>query len=524
MRDHVQPRRRHRAPFHRHHEPGTDQAFGEQLLQQGRLVDRHPVGRRQRLDHGHGIHHFPGAVFRAVPHPGRHRREHPGFAVHPELRVRPDEPDHSCADQGRELFGTQGRRPAREAFHKRFEPAAEPGNPRFIGDAAVRDGGLQDRPAVVQGADGHLHRVVLPQRGTPGVVEQIVDDGAVEFRAGVERPPGQRRRESQQVQPVGRTDVDVQDGVHRVFPFRGGVRVRAQGLLQRLQELLRFRQDGARLRARQRRVVGPERVAVQERPEVMVEGGPDSRFRELRQGVLGAVFQRHGVGVVAGEGGLGPVRGAAPRGRDDERFAAGGKVAEPAVRAGQEPAAAALGQLAHGIKEVQAHAAHQHRFNGGHQRPVDVGRGRRRQVQQPELRRRRLEFALLGAEPRFEVAEGQHHGIDGEDRAVGQFDVEPHRAAVAAAGGGGSVADGRRRRAVELHRGAGGEAGQQLLQGGAEVAAVQSPAGEVRRGQPGQFGALLGCEGGVGLLLLQFTPAVEGVPGQRRARGPGPRG
>ena len=81
---------------------------------------------------------------------------------------------------------------------------------------------------------------------------------------------------------------------------------------------------------------------------------------------------------------------------------------------------------------------------------------------------------------------------------------------------GGAVADGRRRRAVEIHRGAGREAGQQLLQGGAEVAAVQGPAGEVRRGQPGQFGALLGCEGGVGLLLLQFTPAVEGVTGQRR--------
>ena len=263
--------------------------------------------------------------------------------------------------------------------------------------------------------------------------------------------------------------------------------MRAQGLLQRRQELLRLRQDGARLRARQRGVVGPECVAVQERPEVVVEGGPDSRFREFRQGVLGAVSQRHGVGVVAGEGGLGPVRGAAPRGRDDERFAAGGKVAEPAVRAGQEPAAAALGQLAHGIKEVQAHAAHQHRFDGGHQRPVDVGRGRRRQVQQPELLRRRLELALLGVEPRFEVAEGQHHGIDGEDRAVGQFDVEPHAAAVAAAvPASGSVADGRRRRAVEIHRGAGGEAGQQLLQGGAEVAAVQGPAGEVRRGQPGR--------------------------------------
>ncbi len=47
--------------------------------------------------------------------------------------------------------------------------------------------------------------------------------------------------------------------------------------------------------------------------------------------------------------------------------------------------------------------------------------------------------------------------------------------------GRGSVADGGRRRVVELHRGAGGEAGQQLLQGGAQVAAVQGPAGEVRR-------------------------------------------
>ena len=191
--------------------------------------------------------------------------------------------------QGSELFGAQRRRPAGQALHKRFEPAAEPGNPRFVGDPAVRDGGLQHRPAVVQGADGHLHRIVLAQRGTPGVVEQVVDDGVVEFRAGGEGPPGQRRRESQQVQPVGGTEVDVQDGVHQVLPFRGGVRMRAQGLLQGRQELLGCRQDGTGLRARQRGVVGPQRVAVQEGPEVVVEGGADSRLREFCQGALGAV-------------------------------------------------------------------------------------------------------------------------------------------------------------------------------------------------------------------------------------------
>ena len=179
---------------------------------------------------------------------------------------------------------------------------------------------------MMQGADRHLDRVVLPQRRAPGVVEQIVDDGRVQFRPGAEGPPGQGRREAQQVQSVGRPDVHIDHGVHGALPLGRGVRMRVQGRLQGAQELRRIGEDGAGLRARQRGVVGPEGVAVQERPEVVVEGGPDPGLGELRQRGLGAVPQRHGGRVIPGQGGLGPVRGAAARGGDDERFPAGRQV------------------------------------------------------------------------------------------------------------------------------------------------------------------------------------------------------
>ena len=54
--------------------------------------------------------------------------------------------------------------------------------------------------------------------------------------------------------------------------------------------------------------------------------------------------------------------------------------------------AAALGELAHDVEEVQPHAADQHRFlrrDGG---PVDVGRDGRRKVAQAQLAGRRLQL------------------------------------------------------------------------------------------------------------------------------------
>ena len=80
----------------------------------------------------------------------------------------------------------------------------------------------------------------------------------------------------------------------------------------------------------------------------------------------------------------------------------------------------------------------------------------------------------------------------------------------------GGVADGRRRRRVEVHADAGRQHGEQLLEGGPQVTAVEGPAGEVRLAEPGELGAFLVSERRVRVALLEFAPLVERAPGQGR--------
>jgi hypothetical protein len=90
---------------------------------------------------------------------------------------------------------------------------------------------------------------------------------------------------------------------------------------------------------------------------------------------------------------------------------------------------------AHHVEEVQAHPADQHRLLGRNHAPVDVGRHGRREVAQAELGGGSLQFALFRAEPGREVAQREHHRIDGKGPAAVrfapvqfapvQFDLEP---------------------------------------------------------------------------------------------------
>ena len=121
----------HRRPFHRHHQPRPHQPVGEELLQQRRIVDGHPVGRRQGLDHGRAAAGPPTAASAtsAATH-GEAAVNVPRPRSTPNLGSGPTKADHSRAGQRRELLGTQRRRPAGQAFHEGLEPAAEARRPR----------------------------------------------------------------------------------------------------------------------------------------------------------------------------------------------------------------------------------------------------------------------------------------------------------------------------------------------------------------------------------------------------------
>ena len=76
------------------------------------------------------------------------------------------EAERQAREAERQLYAlilTQGGRPAGQPLHERLEPATQSSHPGFVGDAAVGHCCFEDSPAAVQGADGHLHRIILAQ-------------------------------------------------------------------------------------------------------------------------------------------------------------------------------------------------------------------------------------------------------------------------------------------------------------------------------------------------------------------------
>ena len=142
--------------------------------------------------------------------------------------------------------------------------------------------------------------------------------------------------------------------------------------------------------------------------------------------------------------------------------------------------------------------------------PVDVGRHRRRQVQQPQLPAAAWSSRCSGLSRDSRWPRASTTEPTASDRAAGQFDVErsaPDAAAAAADG----VAVVRWKSTVT-------PSGRRASSSPAWSAGT----GRTGRGwgsppsQPGEFGAFLVRERRGGVFLLHVPPPVERVPGQRR--------
>ena len=359
---------------------------------------------------------------------------------------------------------------------------------------------------MVQGTDGHLDGIVLAQART-----------GARRRAGIPprprpAPPGTRTSGRPGARPApegpgGAAAPRARPGhCPRCLPSWRRVCACGCRASSRAARKACSVRDRAGLRAHQRGVVGPQRVAVQQRPQVVVETGPDTGAPEPVQGLFGEVAEGDRRRVVAFQRRLGPVRGSAAGGGNDERFLAGGLVLQPAAGCWQELAAAALGQLAHGVEEVQPHAADQDGFAGGDTVPVHVGRHGGRQVAQAQLLRGGLQVRAV-------------RGSAGTGCAPGPAPRNPRGQAAPVARPTSNVPSrrGRTDRAlsfVEFDGDAVGRLRQQVLEGAAQVPAVEGTAGEVVGPEHWPVRPVQPRSGtGAGCCCCRVTPLVEGGAG-----------
>ena len=137
-----------------------------------------------------------------------------------------------------------------------------------------------------------------------------------------------------------------------------------------------------------------------------------------------------------------------------------------------EAPAPALEQQHQEVDEGQSHAADQHRLPRREDRQVGVGGLLWRQVAQPVVGGPLGQRALVRGRRRVQVSGGEHHRVHPQRRAVAQL----HQLRVAVLGEPGGHG------AVQLHPDTGGQRGDHVPQHPGQVGALQSPAGEGRRG------------------------------------------
>ena len=220
-------------------------------------------------------------------------------------------------------------------------------------------------------------------------------------------------------------------------------------------------------------------------------------------GILAQETQRDAVRVVARQLGLGPVRGAAAGGPHNDRFPARGHIAAAPRRRRPWPRSCRRGPRSAGPGRQRSSA------------PCRAPARFRRRAAAPSPRRwarpaagsspwRGLlaQLALGRAQLGLHMAQGQHHLVGVQLCPVQECDVEAAAVVMVAATRlrvGGVDGEASRCRA----------AWRACSKAPAQVAAVEGPAGEVRGGERGKFGAVPGAEHGRRRFPLGGAPSVE---------------